>query len=146
VNQGGVFVSVDSSATVDRETVRQILHSGGGHSSSQARSAIGGALDGHDDPTRGPLDRTANALGMHDDPNRGPLDRAANALSGHDDPNRGPLDRAANALDGALAWRLGRSFGIWRKSPRWVVNRPPSLGAAHCGYAGRDRVMLSPPA
>jgi uncharacterized membrane protein len=100
VSQGGVFVSVDSSATVDRETVRQILHSGGGHSSSQARSAIGGALDGHDDPTRGPLDRTANALGMHDDPNRGPLDRAANALSGHDDPNRGPLDRAANALDG----------------------------------------------
>ena len=69
-----------------------------------------GALDGHDDPNRGALDRAANALtggtgGVgaamnHDDPNRGPLDRAANAMSGTDDPNRGPLDRAANAITG----------------------------------------------
>ncbi|MGK2908596.1 MAG: hypothetical protein ACSLE1_02135 [Sphingobium sp.] len=36
----------------------------------------------------------------HDDPNRGPLDRTTNALDGHDDPNRGPLDRAANAVTG----------------------------------------------
>jgi uncharacterized protein (TIGR02271 family) len=76
---------------------------------SGTRPAIGfgadkarGALDGHDDPNRGPLDRAANALSGHDDPNRGPLDRAANALNGHDDPNRGPLDRAANALDRKL--------------------------------------------
>jgi uncharacterized membrane protein len=72
----------------------------------------------HDDPTRGPLDRTANALDGRDDPNRGPIDRATNALAGHDDttreppdqskgalfghddPNRGPLDRAANAVTG----------------------------------------------
>jgi hypothetical protein len=70
-----------------------------------------GAVDGHDDPNRGPLDRAANAItggsgGVdaalgHDDPNRGPLDRAANALHGHDDPNRGPLDRAANAVTGS---------------------------------------------
>jgi len=58
------------------------------------------ALDGHDDPNRGPLDRAANALTGHDDPNRGPIDRAANAMTGHDDPNRGPLDRAANAITG----------------------------------------------
>lgn len=55
---------------------------------------------GHDDPTRGPLDRTANALDGRDDPNRGPLDRADNALHGQDDPNRGPFDRAANAITG----------------------------------------------
>jgi hypothetical protein len=69
-----------------------------------------GALDGHDDPNRGPLDRAANAItggtgGVgaalnHDDPNSGPLDRAENAMSGTDDPNRGPLDRAANAITG----------------------------------------------
>jgi hypothetical protein len=100
VNQGGVFVSVDSSATADPQTVSEILYRAGGHSSSRASTRIGSALDAHDDPNRGPLDRTANALGVHDDPNRGPLDRAANALSGHDDPNRGPLDRTANALDG----------------------------------------------
>lgn len=100
VNQGGVFVSVDSSATVDRERVSEILHRAGGHNSSRGRGTVAGALDGHDDPTRGPLDRTANALHGHDDPNRGPLDRAANAIGGHDDPNRGPLDRTANALDG----------------------------------------------
>jgi uncharacterized membrane protein len=100
VNQGGVFVSVDSSATVDREPVSNILYGAGGHSSSRASNKVSGALDGHDDPTRGPLDRTTNALGVHDDPNRGPLDRAANATSGRDDPNRGPLDRAAKTLDG----------------------------------------------
>jgi uncharacterized membrane protein len=100
VNNGGVFVSVDSSTTVDRQTVSAILHQAGGHSSSQARGGTAGAFDGHDDPNRGPLDRTTSALGIHDDPNRGPLDRATNALTGHDDPNRGPLDRTANALDG----------------------------------------------
>jgi uncharacterized membrane protein len=70
-----------------------------------------GALDGHDDPNRGPLDRAANAItggtgGVsaalgHDDPNRGPFDRAENAMTGMDDPNRGPLDRAANAVTGS---------------------------------------------
>ena len=60
---------------------------------------VGGAMN-HDDPNRGPLDRAANAMTGHDDPNRGPLDRAANAMTGHDDPNRGPLDRAANAMTG----------------------------------------------
>lgn len=100
VNQGGVFVSVDSSATADPRTVSEILYGAGGHSSNRAANKVAGAFDGHDDPNRGPLDRTTNALGIHDDPNRGPLDRASNALSGHDDPNRGPLDRAANALDG----------------------------------------------
>jgi uncharacterized membrane protein len=99
VNQGGVFVSVDSSATVDRERVSEILHRAGGHNSSRGRDKIAGALDGHDDPTRGPLDRASNALHGNDDPNRGPLDRAANALDGHDDPNRGPIDRASNAVD-----------------------------------------------
>ena len=64
------------------------------------QGGVGGMLDGHDDPNRGPLDRAANALDGRDDPNRGPLDRAANALDGRDDPNRGPLDRTANALDG----------------------------------------------
>jgi hypothetical protein len=44
--------------------------------------------------------KVSDALDGRDDPNRGPLDRAANALSGHDDPNRGPLDRAANAVTG----------------------------------------------
>jgi uncharacterized membrane protein len=100
VNQGGVFVSVDSSANVDRERVSEILYGAGGHSSSRASSKVAGAFDGHDDPNRGPLDRSTNALGLNDDPNRGPLDRASNALSDHDDPNRGPLDRADNALDG----------------------------------------------
>lgn len=100
VNQGGVFVSVDNSATVDRQTVSEILYSAGGHSSSRASTKVASAFDGHDDPNRGPLDRTTSALGIHDDPNRGPLDRASNALTGHDDPNRGPLDRATNALDG----------------------------------------------
>lgn len=69
------------------------------------------AVDGRDDPNRGPLDRAANAItggsgGVdaalgHDDPNRGPFDRAENALHGTDDPNRGPLDRAMNAVSGA---------------------------------------------
>jgi hypothetical protein len=40
VNNGGVFVSVDSGAGgVDSETARQILYRAGGHSSSQARTA-----------------------------------------------------------------------------------------------------------
>lgn len=59
---------------------------------------ISNALDGRDDPARGPLDRVQNALDGQDDPNRGPIDRAANALDGYDDPNRGPVDRAENAL------------------------------------------------
>ncbi len=58
-----------------------------------------GALDGRDDPNRGPIDRAQNAIDGRDDPNRGPLDRTANALDGHDDPNRGPIDRASNAID-----------------------------------------------
>ncbi len=55
-----------------------------------------GALDGHDDPNRGPIDRAANALDGTDDPNRGPLDRLENAIDGRDDPNRGPIDRLTN--------------------------------------------------
>jgi hypothetical protein len=100
INRGGVFVSVDDSASVDRATVTEILHSAGGHNSSRASGTAAGAVGLHDDPNRGPLDRATNALQGADDPNRGPLDRASNALSGHDDPNRGPLDRTANALDG----------------------------------------------
>ena len=57
-------------------------------------------LDGTDDPNRGPIDRTQNALDGYDDPNRGPVDRVQNALDAHDDPNRGPIDRTQNALDG----------------------------------------------
>lgn len=38
VNQGGVFVSVDDSATADPETVRDILYRAGGHNSSRART------------------------------------------------------------------------------------------------------------
>jgi hypothetical protein len=53
------------------------------------------ALDGNDDPNRGPLDRAANALDGTDDPNRGPLDRVANAIDGRDDAQRGPIDRLA---------------------------------------------------
>lgn len=67
---------------------------------SSGSDPIGNALDGRDDPNRGPLDRAANTLDGRDDPNRGPLDRAENALDGRDDPNRGPLDRAANAVTG----------------------------------------------
>jgi uncharacterized membrane protein len=100
INNGAVFVSVDNSATVDRDTVTQILHRAGGHNSSRTRSVVGGTAGLHDDPNRGPLDHAANALHGTDDPNRGPFDRASNALDGHDDPNRGPLDRAANAIDG----------------------------------------------
>lgn len=100
VNRGGVFVSVDSSANADRDTVTEILHRAGGHNSSRAKSQTAGLMGGHDDPSRGPVDRAANALSGNDDPNRGPLDRAANAVGGHDDPNRGPIDRAANALHG----------------------------------------------
>ena len=100
INRGGVFVSVDSSANVDRNTVSEILHRAGGHSSSRPSGSVGGGLSGHDDPNRGPVDRLSNAVGGQDDPTRGPIDRASNALHGNDDPNRGPLDRAANALDG----------------------------------------------
>ena len=40
VNNGGVFVSVDTSGDgVDSERVREILYSSGGHSSSRARTA-----------------------------------------------------------------------------------------------------------
>ena len=39
VNNGGVFVSVDNSATLDRETVSEILYRAGGHSSSRARTS-----------------------------------------------------------------------------------------------------------
>jgi uncharacterized membrane protein len=40
INNGGVFVSVDTSdAGVDAERVREILYSAGGHSSSRARTA-----------------------------------------------------------------------------------------------------------
>jgi len=60
---------------------------------------VEGALH-RDDPNRGPLDRAENAVRRNDDPNRGPLDRAENAMTGRDDPNRGPLDRAANAITG----------------------------------------------
>jgi uncharacterized membrane protein len=76
VNNGGVFVSVDTSeAGVSAQVARDILYRSGGHSSSQPRAIVG------------------------DDPNRGPIDRAANALDGTDDPNRGPIDRTQNALD-----------------------------------------------
>ncbi|HEU0045780.1 hypothetical protein [Sphingomonas sp.] len=77
-----------------------------------------GALDGRDDPNRGPLDRAANVVtggsgGVggamhHDDPNRGPLDRTANALDGHDDQSRGIFDRTENAVSGGTA---GSSYG-----------------------------------
>jgi hypothetical protein len=40
IDQGGIFVSVDtSSAGVDRDRVQDILHHAGGHSSSRAKSA-----------------------------------------------------------------------------------------------------------
>ena len=38
VNQGGVFVSIDDSANVDRERATEILHRAGGHSASRSRS------------------------------------------------------------------------------------------------------------
>ena len=38
VNNGGVFVSVDNSASIDAARVSDILHSAGGHSASRARS------------------------------------------------------------------------------------------------------------
>lgn len=99
VNRGGVFVSVDSSANVDREQVSAVLYRAGGHSSSRASGSVAGTLDGYDDPNRGPIDRVANAVDGHDDPTRGPIDRTANALGGRDDPNRGPIDRATNAIN-----------------------------------------------
>jgi len=39
VNDGGVFVSVDDSATLDRETVSEILYRAGGHNSGRARTS-----------------------------------------------------------------------------------------------------------
>jgi uncharacterized membrane protein len=39
VNQGGVFVSVDDSANLDRERVSEILQRSGGHSSTRARTS-----------------------------------------------------------------------------------------------------------
>lgn len=101
INEGGVFVSVDTSdAGVSPDAARDILHRAGGHNSSRAADKVSGAIDGHDDPNRGPVDRLANTVSGHDDPNRGPLDRASNALHGTDDPDKGPLDRAQNALGG----------------------------------------------
>jgi uncharacterized membrane protein len=101
INEGGVFVSVDTAnAGVSPDTARDILYRAGGHDSRRAADKASGALDGHDDPNKGPIDRLANTVSGHDDPNRGPLDRASNALHGTDDPNRGPLDRAQNALGG----------------------------------------------
>jgi uncharacterized membrane protein len=38
VNQGGVFVSVDNSTSLDRNTVSEILYRSGGHSASRART------------------------------------------------------------------------------------------------------------
>ena len=99
VNRGGVFVSVDSSASVDREQVSAILYRAGGHSSSRASGSVAGTPDGYNDPNRGPIDRVANVVDGHDDPARGPIDRTANALGGRDDPNRGPIDRATNAIN-----------------------------------------------
>ena len=106
INEGGVFVSVDTSdAGVSAETARDILYRFGGHSSTRSKmtEASGGgsafAFDGHDDPNRGPVDRLQNAFDGRDDPNRGPVDRLQNALDGRDDPNRGPVDRIDNAFD-----------------------------------------------
>lgn len=62
INRGGVFVSVDSSANADRETISDILRRAGGHSSSSPRGSVAGGLGGHDDPNRGPIDRTSNAM------------------------------------------------------------------------------------
>src|SRR6187397_1203704 len=45
--------------------------------------------------------RVAGALDGYDDPDRGPIDRAENVLEGRDDPNRGPLDRVANLATGS---------------------------------------------
>lgn len=39
VNQGGVFVSVDDSATIDRSRASEILYSAGGHSASRSRTS-----------------------------------------------------------------------------------------------------------
>ncbi|WP_140418460.1 hypothetical protein [Sphingomonas mucosissima] len=58
------------------------------------------ALDGHDDPNRGPLDRAANTVTGSSGGVNAAMGRASDALTGHDDPNRGPLDRAANAVTG----------------------------------------------
>jgi hypothetical protein len=96
--------------------------SGYGETASDRRvsGTTAGALDGHDDPNRGPLDRAANAMtggtgGVdaaldRDNPDRGPLDRAENAMTGNDDPNRGPLDRAANAITGGTGG-VGAALG-----------------------------------
>lgn len=123
INDGGVFVSVDTSdAGISTEAASDILYRNGGHSSTRAkltgaeageRSAFGyrddpnrgpldrlnNVMDGTDDPNRGPVDRLQNSLDGRDDPNRGPVDRLESALDGRDDPNRGPIDRIDNALD-----------------------------------------------
>jgi hypothetical protein len=40
INQGGVFVSIDSTnSPINEDAVREILHRGGGHSASRARTA-----------------------------------------------------------------------------------------------------------
>ena len=80
IDRGGIFVSVDTRlAEGQAEAARDILYRNGGHSASRSKTAFS-ALDGRDDPNRGPLDRAANALDGRDDPNRGPVDRAENAL------------------------------------------------------------------
>lgn len=61
-----------------------------------------------------------NALDGRDDPNRGPLDRAANALDGYDDPNRGPVDRTENTL--GIAGADGASAFRWSSGEQGVVS------------------------
>lgn len=107
INDGGVFVSVDTSdAGVSPEAASDILHRYGGHSSTRSKLTTSGttgessAFGFGDDPNPGPVDRLENVIEGRDDPNRGPVDRLQNALDGRDDPNRGPVDRLQNALDG----------------------------------------------
>ena len=38
INEGGVFVSVDATGALDRQSAEEILYSAGGHSSSRART------------------------------------------------------------------------------------------------------------
>lgn len=40
VNQGGVFVSVDTAATGNDDAVREILYNGGGHTASRSRAQV----------------------------------------------------------------------------------------------------------
>ena len=116
--------------------------------SDNNRSGFGGsgsdkidnALDGHDDPNRGPLDRAANAMTGHDDPNRGPLDRAENALTGHDDPNRGPLDRAANAVTGGTGG-VGAAIGGGASASSGSHSSGSSHGVASAVFDSEDEAQ-----